>query len=113
MCSLEHCQREGENRISHLPFLKILWQNLRKECFQLKSKIGGFRTSVKMRPAKLSKTKPPPIIVATKTNVADDAIEVVDDSTAPGSSKEIGNKKRPQKRISNSQQASNRVSGNK
>ena len=79
---------------------------------QSKSKIGGFWASLKTRAAKAPKTKPPPIIVATKTNVAYDAIEVVDNRTAPGSSKESGSK-RPQKRISSSEQASNRVRGNK
>ena len=60
--------------------------------------IGRFRASLKTRPAKPPKTKPPPIIVATETNVANDAIEVVDDSTAPGSSKESGNKRDDKKR---------------
>ena len=44
-----------------------------------KSKIGGFWAALKTRPAKPPKTEPPPMFVATETNVADDAIEVVDD----------------------------------
>ena len=38
-------------------------------------------------------SEPPPMFAATETNVADDAIEVAVDSTAPGSSRESGNKR--------------------
>ena len=43
-------------------------------------------------PAKLPKTEPAPMFAVTETNIADDVIEVEDDSTGPGSSKESGNK---------------------
>ena len=43
-------------------------------------------------PAKLPKTEPAPMFAVTETNIADDVIEVEDDSMAPGSSKESGNK---------------------
>ena len=59
----------------------------------LKSKIGGFCASLKTRPAEPPKTKPSPMFVATETNVADKAIEVVVDSKAPGSGKESRNKR--------------------
>ena len=52
------------------------------------------------------------MFAAIKTNVVDDAIEV-EDSTAPGSSKESGNKRGHEKKPSSSEQVSNRVSGNK
>lgn len=39
------------------------------------------------------------MFAATKTDVADDSIEVEDDSTAAGSSKESGNKKDHEKEI--------------
>ena len=42
--------------------------------------------------AKLPKTEPAPMFAVTETNIADDVIEVEDDSTAPGSSKKSGNK---------------------
>ena len=46
-----------------------------------------------MKPVKPPKTEPPPMFTATKTNVADDGIEVEDNSATPGSSKESGNKR--------------------
>ena len=60
---------------------------------QSRSKIGGFRASLKTTPAKPPKTEPLPVFTATETNVADDAIEEEDDSTTPGSSRESGNKR--------------------
>ena len=66
---------------------------------QSKSKIGGFGASLKTRTAKTPKTEPSPVFTATKTNVADDAIEVVDDSMALGSSKESTNKRSHKKEI--------------
>ena len=53
------------------------------------------------------------MFAATKTDVADDSIEVEDDSTAAGSSKESGNKKDPEKETTAQNQPSNRVRGNK
>ena len=67
-------------------------ENLGKECLQTKSKIRGFGISLKKRPAKPPKTESSPILATTKTDVADDAIEVEDYSTEPGSSKESCNK---------------------
>ena len=62
--------------------------------FAVKIKDWRILGSLKTRAAKPPKTEPPPIFVATKTNVADDTIEMVDDSrTTPGSSKESGNKR--------------------
>ena len=66
--------------------------------FAVKIKIEGFWASLKTRPAKPLKTELPPMFAATKTNVVDDAIEVEDDSTAPGSSKESGNKRGHEKK---------------
>ena len=60
---------------------------------QSKPKIEGFWASLKTRPAKPPKTEPLPMFVATEINVADDAIVGIDYSTAPGSSKESGNKR--------------------
>ena len=67
-------------------------ENLGKECLQTKSKIRRFGISLKKRPAKPPKTESSPILATTKTDVADDAIEVEDYSTEPGSSKESCNK---------------------
>ena len=53
------------------------------------------------------------MFAATKTDVADDSIEVEDDSTAAGSSKESGNKKDHEKETTAQNQPSNRVRGNK
>ena len=58
-------------------------------------------------------SEPPPMFAATKTDVADDSIEVEDDSTAAGSSKESGNKKDHEKETTAQNQPSNRVRGNK
>ena len=57
-----------------------------------KLKTGGFWASLKTMPAKLPKTESAPMFAVTETNIADDVIEVEDDSMAPGSSKESGNK---------------------
>ena len=46
-----------------------------------------------MRSVKPPKTESPPMFVATKANVADDVIEVVDDNMAPGSNKESGSER--------------------
>ena len=43
--------------------------------------------------SKITKAEPPPMSVAMKTNVASDAIEVVDDRMVPGSRKDNGNKR--------------------
>ena len=64
-----------------------------KRMFTVKFKDWRILGISKTRPAKPPKTKPPAIFVATKTNVANDAIEVVDDSKAPASSKKSGNKR--------------------
>lgn len=53
------------------------------------------------------------MFAATKTDVADDSIEVEDDSTAAGSSKESGNKKDHEKETTAQNQPSSRVRGNK
>ena len=85
--------KEKEKQDKSSTSFKDTLANLRKECLQSKSKIGGFLASLITRPAKPPKIEPPPMFAATETNVADDAIEVEHDSTAPGSIKESGNKR--------------------
>ena len=58
---------------------------------QSKANAARFWTSLKTRPANLTKTEPTPISFAT--NVANDEIEVENDATTPGSSKESCNKR--------------------
>ena len=64
-----------------------------KRMFAVKIKDWRILGISKARLAKPPQTELPPMFVATENNVADDEIEVVDDSTAPGSSKESANKK--------------------
>ena len=92
-CDLWNIIKEKEKQDKSSTIFKDTLTNLRKECLQSKSKIGGFWASLKTRPAKPPKTESPPMFPATKTNVADDTVEVVVDSTAPESSKECGNKR--------------------
>ena len=111
-CNLWNIVKEKEKQDKPSTNFKDTLANLRKECLQSSSKIRGFWASLKTSSAKPPKTELPPMFAATETNVVDDAIEVVVDSTAPGSSKESGNKETT-KRNSSSEQASNRVRGNK
>ena len=111
--NLWNIAKEKEKQDKSSSIFKYTLENLGKECLQTKSKIGGFGVSVKKRPVKPPKTESSPILTTTKTDVADDAIEVEDDSTEPGSSKESCNKNRSRKRNSSSEQSSNRARRNK
>ena len=92
-CDLWNIVKEKEKQDKSSTIFKDTLANLRKECLQSKSKIRGFWASLKTRPANSPKAEPPPMFVATETNVADNAIELVDDRTTPGSRKESGNKR--------------------
>ena len=96
--NLWNIAKEKEKQDKSSSIFEYTLENLGKECLQTKSKIGGFGVSVKKRPVKPPKTESSPILTTTKTDVADDAIEVEDDSTEPGSSKESCNKNRSRKR---------------
>ena len=111
--NLWNIAKEKEKQDKSSSIFKYTLENLGKECLQTKSKIGGFGVSLEKRPAKPPKTESFSILATTKTDVADDAIEVEDDSTEPGSSKESCNKNRSRKRNSSSEQSSNRARRNK
>ena len=93
VCDFWTTVKEKEKQNESSTIFNDTLANLRKEGLQSKAKTGGFWASLKTRPAKPPKTEPPPMFVATEINVTDDAIVGVDHSTAPGSSKENGNKR--------------------
>ena len=84
--------KRRRNRISRLPFLKIPGESM-KRIFAVRIEdwriLGISENEASDKPPKI---EPPAMFAITKTNVADDAIEVEDDSTAHGSGKERDNR---------------------
>ena len=87
-CNLWNIFQEKEKQDKSNTIGKDTLANLRKECLQSKSKVGEFGYLVK-----LTKTHTLSMFAATKSNVADNAIAVEDDSTASGSSKKCCSKR--------------------
>ena len=85
-CNLWSIVKEKEKKGKSSTIFKDTLPYLRKECLQSKANAARFWTSLKTRPANLTNTDPPTISFAS--NVANDEIEVENDATTPGSSKE-------------------------